>query len=194
MNVYEYLHQVADLEYFSGSPQESLLPHFAWMTKESDHQLCMIGEEQSMLMQMLAYDEVLHDLGDGIGYSKNRESWVGWDEENYIRFTVGSVCTKNSPHFLPSGKGEFSEYILATYEKKNPVKFKLGYPRYDGVDGVSVSIDGYDDFVHFYKFPETYGNGEWVAETMEDAKKMAIDLNTKYPYRVVEKRDIEGLV
>lgn len=125
-----------------------------------------------------------------IGFNPIEKKWYGWSHRAIFGFGIGSECKKGNCHYEPSNKEDFKEYCLRfwgdtdmdeTY-KINPIAEE---GEQDGKLGVLVRYT-YDDKVPnekmrgqisgvFCEYPEKWGKGEWVAETIEDAKQMAID-------------------
>ena len=125
-----------------------------------------------------------------IGFNPIEKKWYGWSHRAIFGFGIGSECKKGDCHYEPSNKEDFKEDCLRfwgdtdmdeTY-KINPIAEEW---EQDGKLGVWVRYT-YNDKVPneemrgqisgvFCEYPEKYGKGEWVAETIEDAKQMAID-------------------
>ena len=125
-----------------------------------------------------------------IGFNPIEKKWYGWSHRAIFGFGIGSECKKGDCHYEPSNKEDFKEDCLRflgdtdmseTY-KTNPIAEegeqdgKLGvWVRYTYNDKVpNEEMRGQISGV-FCEYPEKYGKGEWVAETIEDAKQMAID-------------------
>ena len=125
-----------------------------------------------------------------IGFNPIEKKWYGWSHRAIFGFGIGSECKKGNCHYEPSNKEDFKEDCLRfwgdtdmdeTY-KINPIAEegeqdgKLGvWVRYTYNDKVpNEEMRGQISGV-FCEYPEKYGKGEWVAETIEDAKQMAID-------------------
>ena len=125
-----------------------------------------------------------------IGFNPIEKKWYGWSHRAIFGFGIGSECKKGDCHYEPSNKEDFKEDCLRfwgdtdMYEtyKTNPIAEegeqdgKLGvWVRYTYNDKVpNEEMRGQISGV-FCEYPEKYGKGEWVAETIEDAKQMAID-------------------
>ena len=125
-----------------------------------------------------------------IGFNPIEKKWYGWSHRAIFGFGIGSECKKGNCHYEPSNKEDFKEDCLRfwgdtdmdeTY-KTNPIAEEV---EQDGKLGVWVRYT-YNDKVPneemrgqisgmFCEYPEKWGKGEWVAETIEDAKQMAID-------------------
>ena len=125
-----------------------------------------------------------------IGFNPIEKKWYGWSHRAIFGFGIGSECKKGDCHYEPSNKEDFKEDCLRfcgdtdMYEtyKTNQIAEegeqdgKLGvWVRYTYNDKVpNEEMRGQISGV-FCAYPEKYGKGEWVAETIEDAKQMAID-------------------
>ena len=123
-----------------------------------------------------------------IGFCEKEQKWYGWSHRAIYGFGVGSVvkrgdCAYEAPTAEAFGQqmldffcGDDDDYINATHRPSVDA---------DGSRGVMIEAT-YSDKVPneklrgtryslFRPYPETFGRGEWVAETMDDAKQMAID-------------------
>ena len=126
-----------------------------------------------------------------IGFNPIEQKWYGWSHRAIFGFGIGSECKQGNCGFNPKNKVEFTENCLRfwgdtdmngdTY-KTNPT-VREGFQ--DGELGVYVEYI-YNDKVPnesmrgqlggmFEPYPKTWGKGEWVATTIEEAKQMAID-------------------
>jgi len=128
-----------------------------------------------------------------IGFNPEENKWYGWSHRAIYGFTIDSICKHGDCHFKPGNVKEFikscasfwgdSEYSCGD---DNAIVTKgLDYDDKTEVEGVLVSYT-YNDKVpneklretkyeHFSPMPKTWGKGEWVAKTIEEAKQMAID-------------------
>ena len=125
-----------------------------------------------------------------IGFNPTEQKWYGWSHRAIFGFGVGAECKKGHCHYEPSNKEDFKESCLRFWgdtdmdetHKVNPIAEE---GTQDGKLGIWVRYT-YDDKVPnekmrgqisgvFSEYPETWGKGEWVAKTIEDAKQMAID-------------------
>lgn len=125
-----------------------------------------------------------------IGFNPVEQKWYGWSHRAIFGFGIGSKVAKGSAGFIPSSKEEFKEDMLAFWgdtDLKGSYKKNASAIEYvqNDVPGVLVqytytqdvpnrSISGTTTLT-FCKYPEVFGRGEWVAETLDDAKQMAID-------------------
>ena len=122
-----------------------------------------------------------------IGFCEADGKWYGWSHRAWYGFGIGSTCKRgdcgyNAPNATAFGQSvqEFfcgHEFMI---NAKNQPSVDA-----DGQRGVLVTATYKDDvpneklrgteYTHFSAYPETFGRGEWVAETIEDAKQMAAD-------------------
>lgn len=131
-----------------------------------------------------------------IGFNEKKELWYGWSHRAICSFGVGSTMKKNSAGYIPSNKDEFINKTLEFYDiNKNgswvniPESYKRKRLKSIDIDsmrgfntGVEFHIEEYDeetkktfDFSMFEPYPIQWGRGEWTAQTLDDAKQMAID-------------------
>lgn len=125
-----------------------------------------------------------------IGYCEKEDAWYGWSHRAIYGFTIGTKVKMGDCAFAPSNMDEFirDQLIFWTDEYHEETKAAPQVTiEEDGtkVHGVIVSWK-YNDKVPaeelrgkegsvFVQAPETWGRGEWVAETMDDARQMACD-------------------
>lgn len=128
-----------------------------------------------------------------IGFCENENKWYGWSHRAIYGFGIGSVTKKGDIAYAAKDADEYGEqmlnficddpkiYLDRKWEPSQQVN------SFDGatLDGVLTSWV-YSDTVEneklrgiahstFWPYPETWGRGEWEAQTMEDAKQMAMD-------------------
>lgn len=140
-----------------------------------------------------------------IGFNPVTQQWFGWSHRAKGAFTIGTEVSKGDCAFVPSNREEFEESCKEFWDigKKQEMQPGLFRTRefvefqHDIIDPeVSTSeliavlrfSDVYDpappasvdpkaspirDMPVMY--PSVWGRGEWKAETLEDAKQMAID-------------------
>lgn len=126
-----------------------------------------------------------------LGFNPVEQKWYGWSHRAIYGFGVGSKIKNGSCGFKASNKEEFKEDCLRFWgdldmdgdtHKVNPVARE---EEQDGELGIYVEYT-YDNEVPnksmrgelsgmFSAYPKQWGKGKWEAETLEDAKQMAID-------------------
>jgi hypothetical protein len=115
-----------------------------------------------------------------IGFCKERNTWAGWSHRAYCEFGVGHEVKVGDCAFKPSNTKELMESLKSWYsepedlyqnvkfdEKEDKIIVHYHICRNDG-DIIDTSEEHLID-------ENTFGRGEWVAETLDDAKQMAID-------------------
>jgi hypothetical protein len=127
-----------------------------------------------------------------IGFNPIERKWYGWSHRAIFGFGIGSECKKghcgykasNEEDFIESAysfwlDGEYSSGderieigIGKNYDGEKTRGVYLRYTFNDSVHNISLRRT---EYTHFEPFPKTWGKGEWKAETLEDAKQMAID-------------------
>jgi len=113
-----------------------------------------------------------------IGYSAGYRKWYGWSHRAFFGFNVGSTCRLGDCHYQASNPKEFAAQTIEFWFDEN-IHEKITYKMHndhiilDYVLKENVKSSVYRDNRH--DFPKTWGRGEWVARTMDDAKQMAID-------------------
>jgi len=138
-----------------------------------------------------------------IGFNKEEQTWYGWARDIH-GFTIGSKVKKGDIGYLPDNKKNFIDDTLSFWSFNPDGSDKRKYNKDDNVIGrklIKLEVDcksaDYHDpnqlgvymeyityvkddrkeivFNNFNPYPDAWGKGEWTAETMEDAKQMAID-------------------
>lgn len=118
-----------------------------------------------------------------IGYAPADKKWYGWSHRAIHGFTIGGTCKKGDCHYIPDS---FAEIQVDCHCKKRDGRQKMCHanatiqmePEFpDDLSSHLVPVglvEGIKPCCPESCVFET-GKGEWVAETMEDAKQMAID-------------------
>lgn len=121
-----------------------------------------------------------------VGFCAAEQKWYGWSHRAMYGFGVGSEVKKGDCAYVPESKEAFIANTVAFWaDGKNKIMTWGEEGSDHGVAGVFV-FSTYDNNVpnklmrgktmsHFTSFPQTYGRGEWTAQTLEDAKQMAVD-------------------
>lgn len=129
-----------------------------------------------------------------IGFNPEQQKWYGWSHRAIYGFGIGSTCKKGDCHYIPSNKQEFIDDCISFWSDENKMNIHWKEDEDDTFgDGSRIEkgirvIWTYDDTVKnkdlhyqitsvFCPWPTNWGRGEWTAETLEDAKQMAIDFN-----------------
>ena len=127
-----------------------------------------------------------------IGFNPIEQKWYGWSHRALYGFGIGSECKKGNCGYSASNKIDFAEENLNWYGDtgmSDTYKINATVKEHTeaGVLGVLVEYD-YDNRVpneatrgthrtEFEPYPKKFGKGEWIANTLEDAKQMAIDFS-----------------
>lgn len=129
-----------------------------------------------------------------IGFCERNQKWFGWSHRAIYGFGIGSTCKKGDCHYQPRNKDEFLEDCVRFWDDEYRLNITGREANEEGVLGIHVEWE-YDDKVPndemrgtingvFVPYPTkmndkeseiSFGKGEWIAETLEDAKQMAID-------------------
>lgn len=106
-----------------------------------------------------------------IGFNPEENKWYGWSHRAIYGFGVGGRCKVGDCGFIPSNPDDFIDSLKSFYKNSD---FKKDEKDSQGNLGVLVVGKGPKKVTHFEIYPE-WGKGEWTAETLDDAKQMAID-------------------
>lgn len=124
-----------------------------------------------------------------IGFCEAESKWYGWSHRAIFGFVVGSIVQKGDCGYVAGNWDDFVERSLQFWD--DPAHVSTTAVR--GVDPEgdecvivswvyrsdaklipNISLHGTSGVVFIYP-PKTWGKGEWVAKTIDDAKQMAMD-------------------
>ncbi len=177
MNAKDYLSKVAYVGNFQGDP--------VYKSKFDDSYITHVGMEDEV--QYLADREITEELTHGVGFSPKDQKWYGWSHRAIYGFKIGSTCKKGDCHY--NGNSEEAQRVAAIefwrssyhqdikckgiIERNGERFFDIEWVWCDSTPNEKLrgTISGCQHYI------KPLGRGEWVAETMEDAKQMAIDFN-----------------
>ena len=120
-----------------------------------------------------------------IGFCEKEQKWYGWSHRAMFGFGIGSEVTEGDAGFKSSNIGEFIKNCLHFWEDEYHEYTRHTYDSFEGLDFVEI-VWKYNNTVPNKKLrgtlgstrveiPKVWGRGSWKAETLEDAKQMAID-------------------
>jgi hypothetical protein len=113
-----------------------------------------------------------------IGFCDREQKWYGWSHRAIYGFGIGSEVKRGDCAFNPSNKDEFLQDLKDWYsddmyknlsftEVENGIK--VYYEIHQKGTGRAICSDNVQEY------PEKWGKGEWTAQTLDDAKQMAMD-------------------
>lgn len=183
MNVQEWLDLVAykELYNFELMEEESEI----YRSKFDGSYITHVGMEDNI--KYLADKEITEELTHGVGFSKKDNKWYGWSHRAIYGFTIGSTCKKGDCHYKGSTLEEQEAADIEFWKDENIINVRNeGITEKDGERSFNIKWE-YSHSIENKELRntiggcqhhiESLGKGEWVAETMEDAKQMAIDFN-----------------
>ena len=122
-----------------------------------------------------------------IGFCEREQKWYGWSHRAMYGFGIGSTVSKGDCGYQPTDEADFiADALRFWHDEDHHAREWVSEPtEHEGARGVWVnwlysdtvpneSIRGTEGGT-FAAFPAEYGRGEWTAETLEDAKRMACD-------------------
>jgi len=121
-----------------------------------------------------------------IGFNPEEGRWYGWSHRAIYGFKIGSKCEPGHVHYVPKDRDDFLEDCTRFWTEDTHEWTESTFHLEDGaIKGVNTEWK-YNDKVSnkklpgtissvFSELPDKYGKGSWTAETMKDAKEMAID-------------------
>ncbi|MBQ0074575.1 MAG: hypothetical protein KBT34_10310 [Prevotella sp.] len=120
------------------------------------------------------------------GLSETENRWYAWSNNGTYNssFGIGSEVRMGDDAYEPDCKETFKLRALKFWDSKIYEKVTIENETEEGFDIIlrwstdpdivkNKSVRG-GFTAHHYNFPEQYGRGEWKAETLDDAKQMAI--------------------
>lgn len=128
-----------------------------------------------------------------IGFCAKTQKWHGWSQRGSYGFGVGSEIKKGHCAYKPCDPQDLLEDMIRFWvdeENENVeadviVKQELDVPDpHNNRPGLGALLitrtvrkkDGKVlESTHWEPYPDVWGKGEWVANTLEEAKQMAID-------------------
>jgi hypothetical protein len=122
-----------------------------------------------------------------IGFNPIEQKWYGWSHRAVYGFGIGSKVSKGDCAYQPKDLNDYIDEQLNFWKDKeyhDKTFYRLGkneegkegfYIEWRYNDQVPNESLGYSISSIFYEIPSEFGRGEWVAETLEDAKQMACD-------------------
>ena len=180
MKVKKYLDQVAYKSTIVIGPGNEA--SHVYKSKFDDSYITHVGMEKNV--KFLADREITEELTHGIGFSPKDGKWYGWSHRAIFGFEIGSTCKKGDCHYVGSTEAEQEEDAIRFWTEDDHLNTRCV--------GVKEEANGDRFFLINWDYSQTIpnkklrgkiggsnhfitplGRGEWVAETMEDAKIMA---------------------
>lgn len=167
----------------------------AWASKTDGSFLCYKDHEYTI--DFLFQNDISQDIQaikegglERIGFSPSKQKWFGFTADKPFPwckgFGIGDSVTRDDIGYRPRNEKEWKQLILDQWNNEEFAWSQLrGGADENNREGVVVT-SGYGDhppselltgaiIEKFFPFPDSYGRGEWTAETLDDAKQMAID-------------------
>lgn len=122
-----------------------------------------------------------------LAWVESEQKWYGWSHRAVFGFGIGSETKKGDCGYIPIDINDFIERSIAFWSDESHKNVSaIPATNEDGILGAQVTWEYVPELVPnkalhatigetFAYPPEKYGRGEWMAETLEDAKQMAID-------------------
>jgi hypothetical protein len=121
-----------------------------------------------------------------IGFSEREQKWAGWSHRGVARFGIGDTVKRGDCAYQPTDPNDFLEDMRRFWDdSERHERTWAEHAEHNGLQGVMVrwkyndsapnkDLHGTTD-KSFAPYPATWGRGEWTAQTLDDAKQMAID-------------------
>ena len=162
----------------------------AYLTLATKHKVVAIPDSLDFLIEREITEGIDSTFGKGrpanFGFSPKENKWFGWSHRAIYGFTIGSTVKKGDIGFRASNKEDFEEDLIHFWTSDNDeteVKIQNRTDKgfelvitmsHDSTEHPGEKVKG-QEYIWPYRYPKEYGRGEWTAETMEDAKQMAMD-------------------
>jgi hypothetical protein len=153
-----------------------------YVSKFNGSYITRVGMENEI--KFLADREITEELTHGVGFSPKDGKWYGRSHRAIYGFEIGSTCKKGDCHYFAANEADEIEaavrfwsddgHINVSAEKKKEGELYVSW-EYD-TEVPNEKLRGKISGVS-WEYDTKFGRGEWVAETMEDAKHMAQDFN-----------------
>lgn len=149
-----------------------------------DKYIGMVEDAEQLCNVRGIIPEVIDDTHNvcSIGYCPKEDKWYGWSHRAIFGFGVGSEVKRGDCAYTPTDMEDARLDAIRFWSDDDHLDVKAvattdddGKPCFD----VSWTVPnekarGQISGCRHYP-PEEFGNGEWVAQTLDDAKQMAID-------------------
>ena len=120
-----------------------------------------------------------------IGFSETEQKWYGWSHRACWGFGIGSEVKKGDCAYVPTDREDFKADAIRFWTEESHINVHIENENEQDFDVVWTISDNPvlvpnpkargGNGSHHYVFPKGYGKGEWIAQTLDDAKQMAID-------------------
>jgi len=181
---------INEIAYIGDSNDEGIDSQY-YYSKCDDSYLTHVGMEDKLKYLFdLGITEQIQNGTDhkvaNIGFNPKENKWYGWSHRAIYGFTIGSEVKQGDCAYVPVDiddarkdavrfwTDEHCDITGATYERDEDDRayFQVDWDYKDSVP--NKKLHGTSGGVRHY-LPEEFGRGEWLAETLEDAKQMAIE-------------------
>lgn len=121
-----------------------------------------------------------------IGFNPEKKLWYGWSHRAIFGFGAGSEIKKHTLGYIPTDMNDFISHMVKFWSDETHLNVSgISATNEKGIEGAQItweyhcpgkSLHGTIGETFCYP-PKKWGKGEWIAETLEDAKQMAIDFS-----------------
>ena len=164
-----------------------LKPHLidSSLEQQASHLANLTWDEKAKMM-LSGYEGIFLGYPASIGWSEEEKKWYGWSHRAIYGFGIGDMVTRDSCAYIPTDPDDFVLCAVNFYCDGGKNSYTIRKIEHDietsqGGKGIYLEYDYTRDDGSIYTncgtypYPERWGNGEWTAKTLEDAKQMAID-------------------
>ena len=154
-----------------------------WYSKFDKSYITRVGMEDQI--KFLVDRGITEQLTHGVGFSPSEGKWYGWSHRAIFGFQIGSTVKKGDCAYrAPDIEAELEaavkfwdedDHINTTAKLTDEGIIEVTWEYSDNIPNKKLrnTISG----TEWRYDPNNFGKGEWTAESMEDAKQMAMDFN-----------------
>lgn len=142
--------------------------HEYWESNIDGSFVCEVGKEPAFLKDVGRIEN------GNIGFNAREQKWYAWKGFEVAAFGIGSMVIPGDPAFEPSCKQDLACHLMIEQAKEDlcgikKITFAINE------NNIIVSIKGENTERKVYVYPEKWGRGSYVCQTLDDAKQMAKD-------------------
>jgi len=186
----EWLNRVAEIKPWD--PGEGQDPIDTYRSRIDAGYLCFTSlTDDVRWMYDRGFEQLQSTGNDGttcaLAFCPSEQKWYGWSHRAVYGFGVGSAVKKGDLGYIPVNADDFLEWAIRFWDEPDHVDIagikdvtnehgalgcQISWVYSDTVPNKSIRGTVGESFMYY---PKQWGKGEWIAETIDDAKQMATD-------------------
>jgi len=180
---------VSALESASSEPTEMVTTYTnegGWIGSEKEAKMLCV--KLGIAPEHITPVEPFTILPCSVGFCEKEQKWYGWSHRAIYGFGVGDAVKIGDCAYKPPNKQAFNRKYLDffTCDERHDDRKVISSVNSDGECGALITATYNDKTLNkklrgktyemFWPYSrEKFGRGEWVAETLSDAREMAVD-------------------